>query len=92
MQSSHDDRSPWADWFPDWVPGPIEPTTKRNNATPDHVQPARHSMHLSDASYGPYSTGSNVETVEIAHAEETTLPFPGEQVLYLERDQDRAVK
>jgi hypothetical protein len=56
------------------------------------VQPARHSMHLSDASYGPYSTGSNVETVEIAHAEETTLPFPGEQVLYLERDQDRAVK
>jgi hypothetical protein len=87
MQSSHGDQG----WIPDWIPNAVQPTTRSNDAAPDHVQPNRNSISLYDASYNPSVTDTKAETVEGVHPE----PKPSNSsdvVITIMHDEDRVVK
>lgn len=99
MQPLHGDRQSQVDWVPDWFPDTVDSTTTRTNAAPNrlqaetnHLQRDRQTIRLSDVSHGASSTGSKMEILEEAQAEEQ-IPsvLPGDELI-MERDRDRAVK
>jgi hypothetical protein len=87
MQSAHGDQG----WIPDWIPNAVQPTTRSNNAAPEHVRPDRNGIPLSDASYNPSVKGIKAETVKGVHPE----PNPSNSsdvVITIMHDEDRVVK